>query len=33
MRVRLADLIVSETHGISYKTLRYSLDSSDSPQR
>ncbi len=32
MHVRLADLIASETHGISYKTVRYSLVSSDSPQ-
>ena len=32
MHVRLADIIASETHGVSYKTLRYSLDSSDSPQ-
>ena len=31
MHVRLADLIASETHGVSYKTLRYSLDTSDSP--
>ena len=32
MRVRLADLIASETHGVSYKTLRYGLDTLDSPQ-
>lgn len=32
MHVRLADLIASETHGVSYKTLRYGLDTSDSPQ-
>ena len=32
MRVRLADLIASETHGVSYKTMRYGLDASDSPQ-
>ncbi len=31
MRVRLADLIASETHGVSYKTLRYGLDALDSP--
>ncbi len=32
MRVRLADLIASETHGVSYKTMRYGLDTLDSPQ-
>lgn len=32
MHVRLADLIASETHGISYKTVRYSLDTLDSSQ-
>ena len=31
MRVRLAELIASETHGVSYKTLKYGLDASDSP--
>ena len=29
MRVSLADLIASETHGVSYKTLKYSLDAPD----